>query len=235
MTASSHIFDNLALLAQETGSLIGTAQHLDNESISATSLCPGWTRAHVLSHLSRNADGLANLASWAITGIPVAMYRSPQAREADIEAGCTRSTQEIVNDLRESAAGFASVAAGLGGPPEKSEVEMLGGRKVLGSQLPTLRLLEVVFHHVDLNAGYTFADADPGFVRRAIKNAVQRIKTSKGELSIVLHSDEGDSWSTGGGTQEVTGTNAALLLWLARGDNHGVFSKEFLPVLPAWG
>jgi len=38
---------------------------------------------------------------------------------------------------------------------------MRRGRKVLGAQLPTLRLMEVVFHHVDLGADYTFADATP--------------------------------------------------------------------------
>ena len=51
---------------------------------------------------------------------------------------------------------------------------MRGGRKVLGGQLPTLRLLEVVFHHVDLATGYTFAEADPGFVKRATTTTVGR-------------------------------------------------------------
>ena len=38
-----------------------------------------------------------------------------------------------------------------------------------------------------------------------------------------------------GGSQEVTGSNAALLLWLARGDGAGVSSQTPLPVLPSWG
>lgn len=235
MTASSHLSDNLALLAHETSSLIATARALDDQSVRAASRCQGWTRAHVLSHLSRNADALGNLASWAITGTPVAMYKSPQARDADIEAGSTRSAQDIFTDLKESAARFASAAPGLAGPPENVEVQMRAGRRVLGGQLPTLRLLEVVFHHVDLNAGYTFADADPEFVRRSISNAIHRMKTNAQEPSILLRSHEGDSWSVGEGTLEVNGTNATLLLWLARGDASGVTSQETLPVLPAWG
>lgn len=235
MTSSSHLSDNLALLAHETSSLILTAQGLDDRSVRAASLCQGWTRAHVLSHLARNADALGNLASWAITGIPVAMYKSPQARDADIDAGSTRSAQEIFIDLMESSARFASAAPGLAGPPENFEVEMRGGRRVLGGQLPTLRLLEVVFHHVDLNAGYTFADADPKFVKRAISNAIGRMKTKAAGPSILLRGDEGDSWSIGEGNQKVIGTNATLLLWLARGDDRDVSSKEVLPVLPAWG
>lgn len=235
MTAASHLSDNLALLAQETGSLIETAQGLDDRSMRAGSLCAGWTRAHVLSHLARNADALGNLVSWAITGTPVRMYRSPQARDADIEAGSTRSAPEILVDLLESAARFASVAPGLSGPPEKSEVEMRQGRTVLGGQLPALRLLEVVFHHVDLNAGYTFADADPGFVTRAIGHAVRRMSGSGHTPAISLRGQGGDTWTMGAGTQEVSGTNPALLLWLARGGTDGVSSTGALPVLPSWG
>jgi maleylpyruvate isomerase len=235
VTTSSHLSENLVLLAHETSLLIRTAEGLDDETIRAASLCEGWTRAHVLSHIARNADALGNLVRWALTRAPVAMYASPQARDEDIAAGSTRGAQAIFIDLEESAARFASAATSLSGPPETVEVEMRMGRKVLGGQLPTLRLLEVVFHHVDLNAGYTFADADPGFVKRAIGNAVQRMKTSAQPPDVVLRGDHGDTWTLGDGTQEVAGTNPALLLWLARGHGTGVSSERALPRLPAWG
>jgi maleylpyruvate isomerase len=235
MTATSHLSDNLALLAGETSLLERTATALDDQTIREASLCEGWTRADVLSHIARNADGLGNLVSWATTGTPVAMYASAQARDADIAAGSARSAQEIITDLTESAARFASAASGLAGPPERSEVEMRGGRTVLGGQLPTLRLLEVVIHHVDLDAGYTFADADPGFVRRAIANAVRRMETRDQVPAVSMHGDNGDAWTIGAGTQEVAGTNAGILLWLARGDGAGISSEDALPALPAWG
>jgi len=231
----SHLSDNLVLLAQETSLLVHTAAGLDDETVRAASLCDGWTRAHVLSHLARNADGLGNLVGWAITGTPAAMYESPQARDADILAGSTRSARELLTDLEESAARFAVAAPGLAGPPGHVEVEMRTGRTVLGGQLPTLRLLEVVFHHVDLDAGYTFADADPGFVRRSINNAVVRMTGNSARPDILLRSSEGDTWSIGDGSQEVAGSSAALLLWLARGDGAGVSSETALPELPAWG
>jgi maleylpyruvate isomerase len=235
VSASSHLSDNLVLLAHETSLLVTTAAGLDDESVRAVSLCQGWTRAHVLTHIARNADGLANLVSWAVTGTPVAMYDSPQAREGDIEAGATRRAQEITGDLKDSASRFASAAVGLAGPPEQREVQMRTGRTVLGGQLPTLRLLEVVFHHVDLDAGYTFADADPGFVKRAITNAIDRIRTNAQVPAITLRGDDGDTWSIAGGAPDVTGSNAALLLWLARGDDSGVSSQAPLPGLPSWG
>ena len=236
MNTPSHLPDNLELLAHETGLLMRTAAGLDDESIRGASLCEGWTRAHVLSHIARNADGLGNLASWAVTGTPRAMYEAPEARDADIVAGSTRGAQEIFTDLEDSAARFAAAATGLAGAPEQAEVEMRGGRTVLGGQLPTLRLMEVVFHHVDLEAGYTFADADPGFVKRAVTNSIERIMASGRAPSVTLRSDEGDVWSIGDDAgQDVTGSNAELLLWLSRGDGAGVSSEAPLPELPSWG
>ena len=235
MSSSSHLADNLALLAHETSLLISTASALDDQTIRVASLCEGWTRAHVLSHVARNADALGNLVGWAVTGIPRAMYDSPDSRDADIVAGASRGAREILTDLKDSAARFASAASGLAGAPEQSEVEMRGGRVVRGAQLPTLRLMEVVFHHVDLDAGYTFADTDPGFVKRAITIAAERFRTRGQVPSITLHGEDDETWSLGDGAQDVRGTNAALLLWLARGEGHGVSSAVPLPGLPSWG
>jgi maleylpyruvate isomerase len=235
MSTASHLSENLALLARETGLLMRTAEALDDEAVRMPSLCEGWTRGHVLTHIARNADGLGNLAAWATTGTPRPMYPSPETRDADIVAGSTRGARQILTDLEDSAARFAAAAPDLAGPPEQVQVEMRGGRLVLGGQLPTLRLMEVVFHHVDLDAGYTFADADPGFVRRAVRNSVERMRAGAEPPSVTLRSDEGDTWSMGDGDQEVVGSNAALLLWLARGRPGGVSSDAPLPRMPAWG
>jgi maleylpyruvate isomerase len=148
MTTSSHLADNLTLLAHETSLLMRTAAGLDDESIRVPSLCEGWTRAHVLTHIARNADALGNLVSWAVTGTPRAMYDSPEARDADIAAGSTRGPRRSSPTSEDSAARFAAAAPVWPGAPEQVEVEMRGGHKVLGGQLPTLRLMEVVFHHV---------------------------------------------------------------------------------------
>lgn len=235
MNTSSHLSENLTLLAHETSLLMRTAAGFDDESVRVPSLCQGWTRAHVLSHLARNADALGNLVGWAVTGTPHAMYDSPEAREADIAAGSTRGAKEIFTDLEDAAARFASAAPGLAGPPEQVEVEMRRGIKVLAGRLPTLRLTEVVIHHVDLDAGYTFADTDPGFVKRAVGISVERMRGSGEAPSVTLIGDEGDTWSIDDGHQVVRGSNAALLLWLTRGSGIGVSSDAPLPGLPSWG
>ncbi|TQL60656.1 maleylpyruvate isomerase [Oryzihumus leptocrescens] len=233
MAASSHLADNLALLEVETAALLRTASTLDEVSVREGSLCEGWSRAHVLSHLARNADALGNLVHWAVTGEPTPMYASPEARDADIEDGARRPLSAILADLEASAARFAAAAPALAGGPEAAEVEMRGGVRVSGGSLPTLRLREVVFHHVDLHAGYGFADADAGFVRRSVDHAVGRLHAP--DLSLTLRSREGGEWTVGGGGQEVTGTDAALLTWLARGVDLGLSSDRPVPAPPPWG
>ena len=234
-SAASHLADNLALLRAETGRLLHTAAALDEDSVREPSLCAGWSRAHVLSHVARNADALGNLVHWAVTGEPRPMYTSPQARDADIEAGAQRALGAILADLEASAARFAEAAPALAGAPEQAEVEMRGGVLVRGAALPTLRLREVVFHHVDLDAGYGFADAEPGFVHRSLDNAVERVSLSGTGLGLELCSTEGETWTVGDGSQQVRGTRAALLTWLARGVDLGLVSDGPVPAPPSWG
>jgi hypothetical protein len=75
------------LLAALTDDLLDDVHTLDTASLAAPSLLPGWTRAHVLAHVARNADALVNLLTWARTGQPRPMYADRQQRDAEIEAG----------------------------------------------------------------------------------------------------------------------------------------------------
>ena len=114
---TSHLLDNLELLEAETRALLATATRLDDAAMAAPSLCEGWTRAHVVTHVARNADALCHLARWATTGVPTPMYASPEARDADIVEGARRPAAEQVADLVSSAARFAEIAPSLAGPP----------------------------------------------------------------------------------------------------------------------
>ena len=108
------------------------------------------------------------------------MYASPEARDADIAEGARRPAAEQVADLVSSAARFAEIAPSLGGAAEEQQVEVRGGRTVPGRDLPTLRLREVVLHHVDLDLGFTLADADAGFVERTLRRAVATLAEAPG-------------------------------------------------------
>ena len=58
---------------------------LDDESVRRPSLLPGWSRAHVVAHLSRNADAFTRVLGQVAAGEPASMYVSADARDAEIE------------------------------------------------------------------------------------------------------------------------------------------------------
>lgn len=224
----------LATLAAHTDRLLDTAASLDDPA--AGSLCGGWTRGHVLTHVARNAEAIDRLAQWALDGTRREMYPGGTgARDAEIEAGAGRPVPELVADVRDTAQALAPVLERLATSPRAVDrVEMRGGLAVSPDLLPVLRLREVVFHHVDLAAGFGFADVEPDLVRRFVDDAARRLGKADPGLALSLRSDEGDTWELGAGDPArtvVEGPAAGLLLWLARRDPRDVRSSD-LPDLP---
>nr|WP_211239610.1 maleylpyruvate isomerase family mycothiol-dependent enzyme [Jiangella gansuensis] len=224
-----------------TDRIISTAATLDDAGLTAASLCPGWTRAHVLTHVARNADALTNLLTWARTGRETPMYPSAEARAADIEAGAGRQVDEIVADLRDSADRF--VRAVMEMPDDGWERQVRRGPAGTGDPLPGrrvlwLRLRELEVHHVDLDAGYSPADWPDAFVRRALDETVRTFTRRDDVPPMTLEVD-------GVGTEHigaeapltVTGAPAAVLAWLSgRSPGAGLRVEPAggLPSLPAW-
>ena len=224
-----------------TERLIATAATLDDADLTAPSLCPGWTRAHVLTHVARNADALSNLLSWARTGRENPMYPSREARDADIEAGVARTSDEVVDDLQLSADRF--VRAVMEMPDDGWERQVRRGFAATGDPLPGrrvlwLRLRELEVHHVDLSAGYDVADWPDPFVRRALDETVRAFGRRDDVPAVTLEVD-------GGGVEHlaadapltVGGSPTALLGWLtgrSPGAGLRVQPAGALPALPAW-
>src|SRR5690606_10174866 len=115
-----------------------------------------------------------NLVRWATDGVERAPYASDEQRDRDIAEGARRPLTEIVADVEAAAARFRRLAAELTGPAGEAEVRTRTGTPVQGHQVVAMRVLEVVFHHVDLQAGHTFDDADPAWVARTLRRGVAR-------------------------------------------------------------
>ena len=222
----------LTVLADHTERLLTTARGLGDAG--APSLCAGWSRGHVLTHVARNAEAIGRLASWAVTGEPQEMYPGGQeVRDADIEAGADRPLPELVRDLADTAADLVPRLELLDGPLAAEEVEMRGGMRVPATGLPFLRLREVVYHHVDLDAGFGFDDVEPELQRRFVADAVHRLGLGSRPPAVVVRTDEGDVWTVGAGTTTVTGPLSGVLLWLARRDSSRVQAVDGeVPSLP---
>lgn len=228
----------LALLDQvatATTRLLDTARDLTDADVIAPSLLPGWTRGHVLAHLSRNADSLVNLLIWARTGIETPQYASPFLRDFDIDAGAPRPLAEQVIDLEASAARWSALATTA--PPQswRATVRTRAGREIPAAEVPWMRLLEVEIHHVDLNSTYTPADWPTPFLHRTLTQATTDLGRSLQSPFTIRATDTDFTTTVGPGTptHTIEGPSPALLAWLI-GRSPGTDLTGDLPDLPAW-
>ncbi|WP_432179701.1 maleylpyruvate isomerase family mycothiol-dependent enzyme [Streptomyces sp. NBC_00063] len=226
---SDHVRD-LASVREATDRLLTAVGTLDNAAVAESSRLPGWTRGHVLAHLARNADALANV----LAGRP--MYPSAEARDADIERDAPRGLRQQLDDLRTSAAGFEARAEL---PADWARtVELRNGVKDSASRIPFRRWVEVDLHHVDLGIGYDLEDLPAEFVEREIDFLAERFAGHPDMPSTGLKSDGGRAWTTGGGAGTaqvgVAGPAPELLGWLSgRRDGSGLTVEGGrLPVVP---
>jgi maleylpyruvate isomerase len=142
--------------------LENAAAGLSPEQVGGPSRLPGWSRGHVLTHLSRNADALTNLLTWARTGVESPMYATPAEREAGIAAGAGRALPEQLADLAASGSRFLAAAEAV--PPERRSFPLTSGqgRRIPAHEVPWLRVRELWLHLIDLDAGYSIeAVPDP--------------------------------------------------------------------------
>jgi maleylpyruvate isomerase len=217
--------DPLVLIAEvdrATSRLVETFRTLDGNGLAAPSLCDGWTRGHVLSHLSRNADAYLNLLDWARTGVETPMYVSPEARDADIDAGANRPLDVQLSDLTGSAAALLAAADRLPASAWTVQVRFASGLVAPAARVVWSRLCEVELHHVDLAAGYGPADWPEAFSRRLLRETLAT--SALAEL-------------VSGSAPRVTGPEHILVAWLTgRSDGAGltVSPPGALPPVPKW-
>lgn len=227
-TMIDHAHD-LVSVRDATERLLIAAAKLDNASVTQPSRLPGWTRSHVLAHLSRNADALVNV----LEGRP--MYVSAHARDADVERDAPRPLAAHLADLRDSAARFQ--AAGAAPADWSRTVELRNGVTDSASRVPFRRWVEVELHHVDLGIGYELEDLPAEFTQREIDFLAARFRGHPDVPALLIEEDDGRRLATGrseGDAITVTGRRADLLGWLAgRRDGSGLsVNGGALPALP---
>ncbi len=209
--------DRIAELEAATARLIATVRAMPEQDLSAPSLSEGWTRGHVLSHVSRNADGATRLLWWARTGVPWFQYPSRTLRDAEIDAGAGRPLGEQLTDLEDSAARVLTEAWALAAEHWERPIRWLAGKEQPARSVLAARLAEVEYHHVDLDAGYAFADWPPGYLAGQVEVVARRLTPRATTTFEVLAHDVGVNATVGSGRakQTVAGSAAELVAWLS--------------------
>lgn len=233
-------FPHLDETVVATARYLAAVVELDEEQLRAPSLLPGWTRAHVITHVARNADGLRALLQAAETGEERFMYPSVEARNSEIEEGAGRSPAELRADAVASSGRWVQAANEV----HAKHLDALVRRMPDVDPVPArgiglLRRTEVEVHHADLGLGYTAADW-PGDLVEALMER-RRGELEAGGVALTWTADDtGRTWTTGEGPH-VTGTAADLVWWLlgrgdgehlARSDSSGAAAA--LPDLGRW-
>lgn len=226
-------------MAGATDRLLVTVDGLTDDELHGPSLLPGWTRAHVLTHLARNADGLANLVAAARTGEDRPMYPGGrEGRDADIEAGAARRLGDVRLDLAESAEGLLAAFADFTEAGLSREVTMASGATAHGWEIPVLRVREVQIHHVDLDLGYTPDDWTPEFAGRTLDQLSPLFRDARDcPVGVLEASDGAGRWEGAAGGPRLTGSRTALVAWLTgrtAGERLELSPPGEVPPAPRW-
>lgn len=211
-----------------------------DDDVRQPSLLPNWTRAHVLTHLARNADSISRTVSGALRGELVVRYPDGDTgRNADIEAGAGRGVTELIADVRESAERldrlFGAVADADGWTLPTPE-------RPVGRYTWT-RWREVEVHRVDLAGGYGPSDWPPAFVSYLVPKVIAQLSeridaptrievTESGSVTTDL---PGSHWTVGEGDPvAVAGPDWAIAAWLIGRPEAAAGALTAAPPLREW-
>lgn len=246
LRSSSHpvagrtLADTLAWAGDGAAHLRGLMVRLADEAFVAPSALPGWSRAHVLSHVARNADAMVNLLTWARTGTVTPAYPSREQRDADIEAGAGRPAAAIRADVEATSDALTGVVKAMPEAAWSATVRNTQGVAIVATDIPWARAREMWVHAVDLDVGASFADLPLPMVYELLTDVTATLAAKQcGPPVRLVATGRHRVWSIGEGGRAVSvlGPAAELLGWaLGRTRSRALRTADGrpLPTLPRW-
>jgi maleylpyruvate isomerase len=210
---------------------LGTVQALADEELRGASALPGWTRAHVLTHVAQAADSRTTMLRAAREGRVGRQYPSEEARAEAIDAGALRppaviradacrAVQECLTAVREHPAALWDAPA----------IWLRAGRRTVRGVVSSLRS-ELEYHHVDLAAGYHPADWPDDFVAAELSRVTGQLDRRADAPSMTITGPATLRVGTSPPV-DVTGAPAAMLAWLAGRSDGSELAGAPLPPIP---
>ncbi|TDC27303.1 maleylpyruvate isomerase family mycothiol-dependent enzyme [Streptomyces sp. 8K308] len=186
---------------------------LTDAQVGAASPLPGWTRGHVLAHLTDNARMFARLAEHALRGELVPTYDGGMAeRDAIIEAAAGRSAAEHRAELARQTARLTAVWDRVREADWSRPVTFRNGS--IGTTV-FARWRESWIHAVDLDLGVRPDDWPAELAAHAVDFLLGRLPAG----TRLRAEDVPREWSVDGGAGAVvvvvTGRLRDLAAWLA--------------------
>lgn len=141
----------------ETSRLLGSTITILDEAWQQPCALPGWTRAHLASHLIIGAQNLLYLIESIKAGRQARWW--PTSLQS-LERGSERSALELQIDLDTSCGRVDAALDELNDLAANLTFIDEYGFEADVSFLPLLRLNEIMLHHVDLRCGFNVEDID---------------------------------------------------------------------------
>jgi maleylpyruvate isomerase len=233
-TAPETRVEPLDHLLDATQRLVRTVDSLHDDTLAEPSVLPGWSRGHVVAHVTLNAEAFIEVLRGFKEGLDIPMYPSEGARADDIEALVEGSGAELRERFLASTTVFHEAVVAVPDGSWAGEFRRLasGGQVFQRVDLPGMRHREVEIHHADLDAGYGPARWPREFLDETFDRVV---RDRAGGPPLHLRTPEGDVQVGSGDGPVVTGSRVDLTWWLlGRGDGQGLHGDPHLPELGAW-
>lgn len=196
--------------------LLGDTIGISDAEWRAPSLLPGWSRAHVATHLARDADLLRELTRASLEG------REPQlldagARFTALEQGADRDGLALQIDLDTSAGRLGQTWDDV--VDWQRPIHFEGGLSPL-ALLPLVRLHEICLHQLDLDRGFEVDQLDRTVSMWLLAWVVRRRRATWRGPTILLHQDSGETTTVGDDSVDqrigpVSASDARLWAWLS--------------------
>jgi maleylpyruvate isomerase len=229
---SRHDLDRtVGWMREGTAHLLAVAEKLTDDELRAPSGLPGWTRAHVVGHVARNAEALTRLAHWARTGDETPMYADAEQRAAEIERTAALPASTVRADLARTAEQLDTALAALTARQWQAQVRSALGRAIPAAEVPWMRIREVWLHAVDLDAGATVADLPDAVLDLLLDDVTAVLSGKEGCPAFELAPrDRSHTWPLGEGAARpvITAPAADVVGWLTG----RVAAAQ--PALPRW-
>ncbi|GGS78777.1 maleylpyruvate isomerase family mycothiol-dependent enzyme [Streptomyces violaceus] len=204
---------------------------LNDQQVAAASALPGWSRGHVLAHLTDNARMFARIAEHALRGELVAGYDGGvDERNAIISATAGRSAAEHRAELAAQTTGLEAAWA------RATDIDWSRPVTFRNADLAATvfaRWREAWIHMVDLELGVRPDDWPEELAAHAIGFLLGRLPAG----TRIRAQDGRRQWSVGDGPPGtvVTGRVRDLAAWLAgRTPTVSPVAVEGLPALGPW-
>lgn len=197
---------------EATQRLLGHTIGISDEDWHRPSPLPGWTRAHLATHLARNADQLRLVAEAVSGGQPQPVSQSAEERLADLERGADRTGLQLQIDLDTTAGALQQCIERIS---DWTLPVRLHQKTWPLAVLPLARLHEVCIHHLDLDCGLSPDVVGPAPAAWLLRWVVDLLADA--DLPAIRIESDSLVAELGGGGERLTvsGSDARLWAWLS--------------------